>query len=145
MPIARSAGIPDAELVLVGPPASDTSAGRLPAGVTDLGFVEEIDRVLAGCRGLAAPISVGGGVRVKMLEAASRGLPVVSTVDGLGSIELSLGMTAAVDRADFVQQCRALLLDSEAAADAGARLHAANGERWSARTGQDAVHAWLSA
>ena len=101
--------------------------------------------MLSGCRGLAAPISVGGGVRVKMLEAASRGLPVVSTTAGLGSIELSLGMTPADDRADFVRQCRTLLLDAEAAAAAGARLYDAKAERWAARTGQDAVHAWLPA
>jgi hypothetical protein len=140
-----SAGIPDAELILVGPPAGDVPAAPLPAGVIDLGFVEDVGEVLSGCRGLAAPISVGGGVRVKMLEAASRGLPVASTVAGLGSIERSLGMIPAVDRADFVRQCRALLLDADAAAAAGTRLHNANAERWSARTGQDAVHAWLSA
>lgn len=140
-----SAGVPNAELVLVGQPGGHAPAGPLPSGVTDLGFVEDVTDVLSGCRGLAAPITVGGGVRVKMLEAASRGLPVVSTADGLGSIELSLGMTAAVDRADFVRQCRALLLDPGVAAAAGARLHGANSERWLARTGHDAVHAWLSA
>lgn len=139
-----SAGIPDAELWLVGQPP-DGRPPALPPGVTDLGVVTDMPSTLAGCRGLVAPISVGGGVRVKVLEAAARGLPVVLTRAGVGPIEAALGLEPAQDRADFVEQCRRLLLDADSAAEAGARLHDANTRRWSERHGQDAVLGWLGA
>lgn len=137
-------GIPDAELWLVGPGPEGRSPG-LPPGVTDVGGVEDVTATLAACRGLVAPISVGGGVRVKVLEAAARGLPVVLTRAGVGPIEAALGLSPADDRADFIEQCRALLLDAGSAAEAGTRLHAANTQRWSERHGQDAVLGWLGA
>jgi glycosyltransferase involved in cell wall biosynthesis len=134
--------VPDAELWLVGPrpggPARD-----LPPGVTDLGFVEDVGATLAGCRALAAPVAVGDGVRVKLLEAAARGLPVVATKEAIGSIEASLDMTPAHDDADFVARCTTLLLDADAAAEEGARLHAVNARRWTDRVGQDAVLDWI--
>ena len=113
-------------------------------GVTDLGFVDDIDTVLAECRALAAPVTVGDGVRVKLLEAAARGLPVVATPEAIGSIEASLGMKAAADEQDFVSRCRTFLLDADIAADDGARLYAENARRWTDRVGHEAVLGWLS-
>lgn len=139
-----SAGIPDAELVLVGAPAPGP-ATAVPRGVRDLGEVDDVTAVLAGCRGLAAPIEVGGGVRVKMLEAAARGLPVVTTPSGVGPLEDALGLVPTGGQDEFVAACRALLLDADAAGAVGARLHAANAARWRERTGQDAVLGWLAA
>ena len=137
-----AADVPGAELWLVGPA---TATPELPAGVTDLGFVEDVDGVLSRCRALAAPLTVGGGVRVKVLEAAARGLPVVGTPQAIGSIEATIGMVPAADEDDFVKRCREYLLDADLAAEAGTRLHAANASRWSERVGQDAVIEWLSA
>jgi hypothetical protein len=137
-------GIADAELWVVGP-RGDDATGTLPHGVTDLGAVDDVDATLAQCRGLVAPVSVGGGVRVKVLEAAARGLPVVCTDAAVGSIESTLGLVAARGAEAFISRCRSLLLDAAAAAEEGARLHAANAQRWIDRVGQDAVHEWLSA
>ena len=139
-----AAGIPDAELWLVGPKPG-AAVRELPAGVSDLGLVDDVDTVLAACRAMAAPVSVGGGVRVKLLEAAARGLPVVATPKAIGSIEASLGMSAVRDEPDFVSRCRTFLLDAAAAAADGARLHGANARRWTDRVGHEAVHEWLSA
>ena len=138
-----AADVPDAELWLVGP--THGSAPDLPPGVTDLGFVDDVDAVLVGCRALAAPVTIGGGVRVKLLEAAARGLPVVGSSQAIGSIEAAVGMEPATDENDFVARCRAYLLDVDLAVEAGTRLHEANARRWSDRIGQDAVTTWLSA
>ncbi len=137
-----AAGVPGAELWLVGPTTEDVV--HAPSSVTDLGFVEDVDAVLASCRALAAPIAVGAGVRVKLLEAAARGLPVVSTPEAIGSIEASIGMTPAVDEDDFVVRCRSYLLDVDRAAEDGSTLHAANARRWADRVGQEAVLGWLA-
>lgn len=139
-----AAGIAGAEMLLVG--ARPTARPRaLPPGVTDLGEVPDVDAVLAGSRALAAPIEVGGGVRVKMLEAAARGLPVVTTPAGVGTLEAELGIAACVGREAFVARCRTLLQDADDAAAAGSALHAANARRWRDRVGHDAVLGWLAA
>lgn len=138
------AGIPDAELVLVGP-RPDGPAAPLPDGVTDLGPVDQVDNVLATARALTAPVGIGGGVRVKLLEAAARGLPAVCTTEAVGSIESALGLSAAPDEAGFVAHCRTLLSDADAAAAEGADLFAANQRFWTDRVGRDAVLGWLAA
>lgn len=137
-------GVPDAELWLVGRPMRGVvAADDLPAGVTDFGFVDDVDAVLAECRALAAPVTIGPGVRVKLLEAAARGLPVVATPTAIGSIEASVGVTAADDEGDFVARCRTFLLDADHAAEEGSRLHAANARQWMDRVPHDAVLGWL--
>ncbi|WP_243640454.1 glycosyltransferase [Nocardioides jejuensis] len=138
--IAR--GIPGAELWLVGP-RPDGPKVALP-GVVDHGEVRDVAPLLAGCRAMVAPVAVGGGVRVKVLEAAARGLPVVTSPAGVGSIESLLGLDAVPDDG-FVARCRALLGDADAAAAEGARLHATNEALWTGRRGRDAVLDWLDA
>ena len=139
-----AAGIPDAELYLVGQ-QRDGPALDLPAGVRDLGLVGNVDDVLARGRVLTAPVTVGGGVRVKLLEAAARGIPVVCSTEAVGSIEAAIGMAPAADEDDFVARCRAFLLDADLAASEGSRLHEINARRWSDRVPQDAVLGWLGA
>lgn len=138
-----AAGIAGAELWLVGPEPHQT-AGHLPPGVTDAGMVENVDAVLSSCRALTAPVEVGGGVRVKLLEAAARGLPVVCSPEAVGSIEAEIGMSPAADEDDFVERCRAFLIDADLAGAEGSRLHATNARRWSDRVAQDAVLGWLT-
>ncbi len=135
-----SRNIPGAELWLVGsrPPGA---AVDLP-GVVDHGEVADVDPLLAQARAMVAPVAVGGGVRVKVLEAAARGIPVVTSPAGVGSIEALLGLEPVGD-AGFVAACRALLGDRQAAAEAGARLHATNAALWESRRGRDAVAGWL--
>lgn len=136
-------GVPDAELWLVG--QTPGPVGSLPPGVSDLGLVGDIHAVLATCRALVAPITIGGGVRVKLLEAAARGLPVVASPAAVGSIEASLGIVPVPDDDHFVSRCRALLLDPDLAAEAGLELHSANARRWKDGIGQEAVLRWLAA
>jgi glycosyltransferase involved in cell wall biosynthesis len=137
-------GVPDAELWLVGP-ESNRPSPQLPPSVVDLGAVDDVGAVLAQCRAMAAPVSFGGGVRVKLLESAARGLPVVCSAGSVGALEATIGMKPAADMDDFVDQCRAFLLDASLAAYEGARLHDRNMRRWSERVGQEAVLEWLGA
>jgi hypothetical protein len=137
-------GIPDAELCIVGEPPARPLAD-LPPGVRDLGLVDNVDDVLARGRVITAPVNVGGGVRVKLLEAAARGIPVVCSTEAVGSIEAAIGMAPAADEEDFVSRCRDFLLDARLAADEGSRLHEINARRWSERVPQDAVLGWLGA
>jgi glycosyltransferase involved in cell wall biosynthesis len=139
-----SAGIADAELVAIGSPSASGSSGRiLPAGVTDLGFVDDLPGTLASCRALAAPIDVGGGVRVKLLEAASIGLPVVATSAATGSLSDLLGIEPIDDDVSFIAACRRFLTAPELAAAQGALLHAANVAHWESGRPERSVRTWL--
>jgi glycosyltransferase involved in cell wall biosynthesis len=137
-----STGIAGAELQVIGK-RSPGPQPALPAGVVDIGFADDLDAALASCRALVAPIMTGGGVRVKILDAASRGLPIVSTAAGIGSLSTVFGLATYDDRDSFVDRCRELLLDRSAAAAEGARLHAANTERWVSGAPQHTVERWL--
>jgi len=139
-----SAGVPDAELVGIGRPSAPESSRRaLPSGAIDLGFVDDVPATLATCRALAAPIDVGGGVRVKLLEAASIGLPVVATSAAAGSLTSVLGIEPIDDDVRFVAACRRLLTAPEFAANQGAQLHAANVAHRESGRAEASVAGWL--
>jgi hypothetical protein len=93
---------------------------------------------------MAAPLDVGGGVRVKLLEAASVGLPVVATSAAAGSLTELLGIEPVDDDAGFVATCRRLLTAPEFAARQGDQLHAANVAHWRSGRPQASVRTWLA-
>lgn len=138
---AIAQGIPGAELSIIGP--GTLRARRVPTGVVDRGFVPDLGAFLQTCRALVAPIVTGGGVRVKMLEAASHGLPVIGSSAALGSHGAVLGLSAFDDAEQFIERCRRLLLDRRAAIEAGDAIYRANVERWHARAPHRAVERLL--
>jgi len=138
-----AAGIEGAELAIVGAPDPTASSPPLPDGVSDLGFVDDLDAFVATCRAMVAPIRTGGGVRVKILDAASRGLPVVGTSPAVGSLDGLLGIECLDDQDDIVERCRQYLLDPAVAADHGETLYRINEARWVDRKPHVSVENWL--
>jgi glycosyltransferase involved in cell wall biosynthesis len=136
-------GIPDAELCIVGGKKQGAKEPELPDGVRDLGFVDDLDGFLATCRGLIAPIRTGGGQRTKILEMVSRGLPVVSTTEGVGSLG-SFGLSCFDDDDAFIEECRRYLLDRDAAGRDGERLYDINRQLWVEQRPHKAVIEMLS-
>lgn len=127
---AIAEGIDGAELCVIGAKAAKAAEPRYPAGVRDLGFVDDLPGFLGTCRAMIAPIRTGGGVRVKILDAARMGLPVVGTTAAVGSLADLLGLGVFDGDAAFVAQCRKYLLDNAAAAEAGDRLYRLNQQYW---------------
>lgn len=72
---------PDAVLTIIGkdPPLSLARLGRDPDGVETTGFVPDPSSLLAETAAFIVPLQAGGGMRVKILDAWSHGLPVIST------------------------------------------------------------------
>ena len=129
-----SAGIPGAELCVIGARKSGAPEPAHPDGVRDLGFVDDLHAFLGTCRAMIAPILTGGGVRVKILDAARIGLPVVGTSAAVGSLGQVFDLPVFDDDEAFVAECRRLLTDRDAAVTAGRAIFQANSEYW--RAGQ---------
>jgi len=134
-----AAGIDGAELCVIGAKAAKAAEPQYPAGVRDLGFVDDLPEFLGTCRAMIAPIRTGGGVRVKILDAARMGLPVVGTSAAVGSLDDLLGLGVFDGDTAFIEQCRKYLLDSAGAAEAGDRLYRLNEGYWRDRRPHRAV------
>lgn len=138
-----SAGIPKARLVLVGKPAMGSQPRQLPPDVQDMNFVSDLDGLLSSARALIAPVQTGGGVRVKILEAASIGLPVLGTRAALGSLRDVLPLDEHDDDANLIEGSRAMLMDPQLAKRSGTALFQTNADRWTERAPHTAIHDWL--
>lgn len=79
--------LPRARIVLVGKGAPRSLLARArPDEVVFTGWVEDVRPWLARADACVVPIRVGGGTRIKILEAMAAGVPVVSTRIGAEGI-----------------------------------------------------------
>lgn len=112
-PLIRSK-IPEAQLWLVG---ANRQKKMLEwngqQGITVTGTVEDVLPYLEGATVSIAPIFVGAGTRLKILEAFGAGLPVVTTSVGAEGIEAKNGVDLLIaDTAEeFAEHCIHLLRD----------------------------------
>jgi polysaccharide biosynthesis protein PslH len=90
--VARQA--PAARFFVVGarPPASIRDLARSGGSIVVTGYVGDLEPILSRSAVLVVPLRVGSGMRVKILEALARGLPVVSTTLGVEGIDVVPGM-----------------------------------------------------
>lgn len=133
---------PNAELIIVG-----RRLGRrvqVAPGMRDLGFVASLDDVMNGCRGLIAPISTGGGVRVKVLEAARAGLPVISTSEGLGDLSQKLLVEPCHNDDELIDRALQLLTSRAFARADSLKLWDRNNERWRSDSFANSIADWLA-
>ncbi len=71
--------LPDVRLHLIGSKMPDELSGRSDPGVIAHGFVADLEPYMTGCRVSVAPLRYGAGVKGKVNQAMSYGLPVVAT------------------------------------------------------------------
>jgi glycosyltransferase involved in cell wall biosynthesis len=138
-------GIPGAELCVVGAKKTGSTDPVYPDRASDMGFVDDLPAFLQTCRALMAPIRTGGGVRVKLLDAACQGLPVVGTDAAVGSLKDVFGMSTFDDDDVFVAECRRMLLDRDIAVAEGNRLYETNRQHWADKRPQKSVEALIQA
>lgn len=84
---------PEVNFAIVGarPPASVRRLADLDPSIKVTGYVEDPQPYLEQTAALIVPVHAGGGMRVKILEALARGLPIVSTTIGYEGIDLIPG------------------------------------------------------
>jgi glycosyltransferase involved in cell wall biosynthesis len=108
------ASVPGAQLLIAGhPPDRIPSFATAPAGVQFLGFVDDLPALYRKTRLVCCPVRVGGGTRIKILEAAAFGRPVVSTTIGAEGIEFQDGHELFLrdDATAFADACIEVLRD----------------------------------
>lgn len=80
--------IPDVRCTLIGarPPASITERAASDPSLTVTGYVDDPLPYLQDSSMMVVPLRAGGGMRVKILNALSQGIPMVSTTVGCEGI-----------------------------------------------------------
>lgn len=103
----------------------DLTALRAP-GVTFTGYVPDVKTVIAESAACVVPLRVGGGTRVKVLQAMALGTPVVSTPKGIEGLDLEANrhVLIADTPAAFAHQVRRVLADPSGAAALSHRARA---------------------
>ena len=105
---------PDATLVVAGrTPENVAGFSAPPPGVSYPGFVLSLDQLYARTGLVCCPLMMGGGTRLKLLEAAAYAKPIVSTRIGAEGLALRDGQEVLLrdDDASFAEACVMLLQD----------------------------------
>ncbi|WP_371831619.1 glycosyltransferase family 4 protein [Rhodococcoides kroppenstedtii] len=122
-------------LILVGRSLS-RAVSRVPASVITRSDVPDVVRSSEDFDVLIVPLWSGGGVRVKIIEALGRGLPVVCTPLACEGIEVSDGREVLLfDSADELDA----VLGKLSSSNERARMSTAQRETWKAKYSADAM------
>jgi glycosyltransferase involved in cell wall biosynthesis len=116
---------PEARLLLVGRQPAPAVRDLAGPDVEVTGTVPDVQPFLARARCTVAPLSAGGGSRLKILESLAAGRPVVSTrvaAEGLDDV-VAHGIVIADDPRSFADAIIALLDDANLAERVGKDGH----------------------
>lgn len=109
---------PTARLILAGRGSREFLAAEknAPGSIEAAGFVEDLTPLFRRCRLFVAPLPEGGGIKIKILEAMARGIPVLTTEVGAEGITTEADdlIRLAPARASFGDAIVANLEDPEA-------------------------------
>lgn len=114
-PIIR-AKVPSAKLSIAGAHPERISGYHAGLdGVIFTGFIKSIEEIYRETRVVCVPVLSGSGTRVKILEAAAFGKPIVSTAIGAEGIEMRDGRDILIqdDPEAFADACTMLLDDHD--------------------------------
>ncbi|MBK9122246.1 MAG: glycosyltransferase [Chloroflexi bacterium] len=111
--------VPSARFMIVGQqPHSRLDRLREVDGVTVTGFVPEVGPYLAAAAVYVAPLRMGSGTRLKLLEAMAAGCAIVSTSTGAAGLteEARSSMLIADDADELAKHIVGVLVEPERAA-----------------------------
>jgi glycosyltransferase involved in cell wall biosynthesis len=124
---------PAARLFIAGSePDRIPSHASPPPGVEFTGFVDDLSGLYRRTRVVCCPIRVAGGTRLKILEAAAYGKPIVSTTVGAEGIDFRDGREILLrdDPGSFAIACATLMGDTSLAEEIGAAARRVVGDTY---------------
>ncbi len=103
------------------PPQEIVELGKNGSGINVTGYVDDPTPYLQKAGVMVVPLRSGGGMRVKILNALSQGLPIVTTALGCEGIAVEPGkhVLVADTPEEFAQAALRLLEDKALAAELG--------------------------
>lgn len=137
LPLIRQE-VPDAEIAVVGSqcPRALMDLDDPGTGFNVIGYVDEVLPYLREADVFLMPLRIGGGTRLKALQAMAAGIPIVSTAQGVEGIPLTGGLDVSLGESavDIAAACVRLLEDGESRLEQAvhARRLAASGYGWEA-------------
>jgi len=105
--------MPDVEFVVAGKNPPPFLLEMQSAGVRCLGFVDNVTTFYGNAEVVVAPIRIGGGIKIKVLEAMACGKPVVTTsvgAEGIAGADQG-ALVVADDPEGFAEAVVSLLAD----------------------------------
>lgn len=145
-PLVR-ARLPEARLLVAGRESDKlTAANSGLSGVELLGFVADLHGLYARSRVVCCPITLGGGTRLKLIEAASYARPIVSTRLGAEGLSLRDEREALLrdDNAGFAAACVTLLQDDALCLRLGEAARAVMAAAYDVRQVEDRIAQMVS-
>ena len=117
----------EAQLIVVGRGSDDFLDRQLPKpearkllGISAPGFVDDLAPIFSSCKLFVAPLGEGGGIKIKILEAMARGIPIVTTTvgaEGIAQVQDDVMVITQLDD-DFTQAILVALEDEQTEARA---------------------------
>lgn len=101
---------PDMKIYIVGKNPSNKIKEFKDEDIIVTGYVDDINVYIEKCDACIVPLFIGGGMRVKILECMSKGMPVISTTIGAEGIKVTNGedILIADNKIEFMEQINAL-------------------------------------
>ncbi|HUM09612.1 MAG TPA: glycosyltransferase family 4 protein [Myxococcaceae bacterium] len=124
---------PDARLEILGKGAPREVEALAAPGIEVAGFVEDLRPHLAAAAAVVVPLRLGGGTRLKIVEAMAMARPIVSTRLGAEGIEAEPGreLLLADEPEAFAAAVLQLLQDPASGARLGSAARRLSEERYS--------------
>ena len=112
--------VPDVTVTLVGQqPSPRLDALRTIAGITITGRVESVVPYLSAAAAYVAPLRMGSGTRLKLLEAMAAGSPIIATTTAAAGLmpDAKVAMLIADGAAPFAEAVIGLLTSPDKRAE----------------------------
>lgn len=105
---------PSAVFQIVGRGIPDSIRKRESSNVRVIGFVDDIRPYMENASVMVVPLRIGGGMRLKILDALAMGKAVVSTPVGCEGIDVTDGLDIAIakDSSEFASLTSVILSDT---------------------------------
>lgn len=125
-PLVRKALPSTATLTLVGDVVGAFASDALPGGVSLTGYVPNLDAAYATAHVMVNPVDIGGGLKIKNVEALCHAKPLVTTPLGAEGLEDGAGTAFLVagSPAEFASHVARLLGDATERRELSRRAHA---------------------